>query len=102
MDKEILEILKEMQKDIKGLKRENLRDHVDDLELIFSMLGEASTTEIARKKDSQGFPANKKAAIEGGTIAGNARSELEEKSGTRVSTSQNYKELPENKRKALK
>ena len=81
---------------------DNLRDHMTDLELIFSMLGEASTTEIARKKDAQGFPANKKAAIEGGTIAGNARSELEEKSGTRVSTSKNYKELPEIKRKALK
>jgi hypothetical protein len=81
---------------------ENLRDHMTDLELIFSMLGEASTTEIARKKDAQDFPANKKAALEGGTVAGNARRELEEKSGTRVSTNENYKELPESKRKAFK
>jgi hypothetical protein len=81
---------------------ENLRDHMTDLELIFTMLGEASTTEIARKKDARGFHKNKKAAVEGGTIAGNARRELETKSGTRVSTKENYKELPEIKRKALK
>ena len=81
---------------------ENLRDHMTDLELIFTMLGEASTTEIARKKDAKGFPENKKAAVEGGTIAGNARKELEAKSGTKVSTKENYKELPELKRKALK
>lgn len=81
---------------------ENLRDHMTDLELIFTMLGEASTTEIALKKDAQGFPENKKAALEGGTIAGNARKELEEKSGTKVSTKENYKELPEIKHKALR
>lgn len=80
---------------------ENLRDHMTDLELIFTMLGEASTTEIARKKDARGFPQNKKAAVEGGTIAGNARRELEAKSGTKVSTKENYKELPEIKRKVL-
>lgn len=80
---------------------ENLRDHMTDLELIFTMLGEASTTEIARRKDARGFPQNKQAAVEGGTIAGNARLELEAKSGTKVSTKENYKELPEIKRKAL-
>jgi len=74
---------------------DNLRDHMTDLELIFTMLGEASTTEIAKKKDAQGLPENKKAAIEGGTVAGNARKELEDKSGTKVSTKANYKELPE-------
>ena len=79
----------------KELKKENLRDHMNDLELIFSMLGEASTTEIAKKRDAKGFPENKKAAIDGGTVAGNARKELEEKSGTKVSTKDNYKELPE-------
>lgn len=73
----------------------NLRDHMTDLELIFTMLGEASTTEIAKKKDAKGFPENKKAANEGGTVAGNARKELEEKSGTKVSTKTNYNELPE-------
>ena len=75
--------------------KDNLRDHMTDLELIFTMLGEASTTEIAKKKDAQGLPENKKAAIEGGTVAGNARKELEEKSGTKVSRRINYKELPE-------
>lgn len=81
---------------------DNLRDHMTDLELIFTMLGEASTTEIARKRDAQGFPENKKAAHEGGTIAGNARSELEKKSGKRVSVKENYKELPEIKRKSIR
>ena len=75
--------------------KDNLRDHMTDLELIFTMLGEASTTEIAKKKDAKGFPENKKAATKGGTVAGNARKELEEKSGTKVSTKTNYNELPE-------
>jgi len=75
--------------------KHNLRDHMTDLELIFTMLGEASTTEIAKKKDAKGLPENKKAAIEGGTVAGNARKELEEKSGTKVSTKTNYNELSE-------
>lgn len=82
--------------------KENLRDHMSDLELIFTMLGEASTTEIAKKKNAQGFPANKKAAHAGGTIAGNARRELETESGTKVSTKTNFKELPEAKTRALR
>ena len=81
----------------KGLKRENLRDHMNDLELIFSMLGEASTTEIARNKNTQGFLENKTAAKEGGNIAGEARKKLELKSGKKVSTGENY--LPESKKK---
>jgi hypothetical protein len=81
---------------------DNLRDHMTDLELIFTMLGEASTTEIARKKDALGFPDNKKAAVEGGGVAGNARRDLEKKSGTKVSTKENYKEIPEIKRKAIR
>lgn len=86
-------------KKFKGLKRENLRDHMDDLELIFSMLGEASTTEIAKNKNAQGFSQNKQAAKEGGKIAGNAKKELEEKSGKKVSTKANY--LPPSKKKQL-
>lgn len=82
--------------------KENLRDHMTDLELIFTMLGEASTTEIARRKNTQGFIDNKKAACEGGAIAGGARQALERKTGTRVSTQENYKELPENKHKKIK
>lgn len=65
-------------------------------------LGEASTTEIAKKKNAQGFPANKKAAHAGGTIAGNARRELEHESGTKVSTKANFKELPEAKTRSLR
>jgi len=74
---------------------ENLRDHMTDLELIFTMLGEASTTEIAKNKDAQGFSQNKTVAKQGGAIAGNARKELEQKSGRKVSSKLNYKELPE-------
>ena len=74
---------------------DNLRDHMTDLELIFTMLGEASTTEIARKKETRGFIENKKAAAEGGTIAGDARQALETKTGTKISTRGNYKALPE-------
>lgn len=75
---------------LKGLKRENLRDHMSDLELIFTMLGEAATTEIARNKDAQGFAPNKRAAQEGGSVAGNARRQLESKSGRKVISRQNY------------
>ena len=74
----------------KGLKRENLRDHMNDLELIFSMLGEAATTEISCKRDTQGFNENKQAAKEGGSVAGNARRELEHKTGRNVVTKQNF------------
>lgn len=77
-------------KNLKGLNRENLRDHMTDLELIFTMLGEASTTEIARNKNAQGFGENKVAARAGGKVAGNARKDLENKSGKKISTEQNY------------
>jgi DNA-damage-inducible protein D len=80
---------------LKGLKRENLRDHMTDLELIFSMLGEAATTEITRTKDAQGFPESKVSAVEGGTVAGNARRELEKKSGRKVVSRENYLDAPE-------
>jgi len=92
-------------KDYKGLdkRNDNLRDHMTDLELIFTMLGEASTTEIARNKDAQGYNQNLNAAAEGGAVAGNARLDLEKKSGRTVSSRDNFKELPEAvKRKKLK
>jgi DNA-damage-inducible protein D len=60
------------------------------MELIFTMLGEAATIEIARNKDAQGMPQNKKAAREGGSVAGNARRQLESKSGRKVVTRGNY------------
>jgi len=86
-------------KNIKNLdpkfKNQNLRDHMGDLELIFSMLGEAATTEITKNKDVQGFPENKQAAKEGGSVAGKARKDLEKKSGKKVVTNDNYLEQPE-------
>jgi hypothetical protein len=84
-------------KEFKGLEnqRDHLRDHMTDLELIFTMLGEASTTEIARNRDTQGYGENLDAAVEGGTVAGSARKDLERKSGKRVSTRENFKEIPE-------
>ncbi|MBV5345712.1 MAG: Bro-N domain-containing protein, partial [Rhodoferax sp.] len=82
---------------IKGLDKvktgSNLRDHMTDLELIFTMLGEASTTEIARRKDAVGFDDNRTAAKEGGTIAGDARKALEVKSGKPVVSGSNYLSL---------
>lgn len=86
-------------KELKNLKRENLRDHMTDLELIFSMLGEAATTEIARETDAQGFPPNRRAAVEGGTVAGNARRELETKSGRKVVSRENHLAEPEPKKR---
>jgi methylphosphotriester-DNA--protein-cysteine methyltransferase len=83
-------------KKLKGLSRENLRDHMDDLELIFSMLGEAATTRITKAKNAKGFPQNKQAAREGGAIAGSARHQLEQKSGQKVSTSENYLKTHQN------
>ncbi|OGV69341.1 MAG: phage antirepressor protein [Lentisphaerae bacterium RIFOXYB12_FULL_65_16] len=86
--------------EFKRLKRENLRDHMTDLELIFSMLGEAATTEITRTRDAQDFPESKQAARAGGTVAGNARRELEEKSGRKVVTSDNFLGLTQAAKKA--
>ncbi len=85
-------------KKYKELKRENLRDHMNDLELIFSMLGEASTTEIARNKNAQGFEENKEASIKGGEVAGGARRDLEEKSGKKVVSRDNYLKIQQGKK----
>jgi hypothetical protein len=74
---------------------DNLRDHMNDLELIFTMLGEASTTEIARNKDAQGYVENRDAAVKGGSVAGRARRDLEKNSGKRIASKENYKQLPE-------
>ncbi len=77
-------------KNLKGLKRENLRDHMDDFELIFTMLGERSTTEIHKVEDSQGVKKLKSDAKAGGNIAGNARKELENRLGRSVVSKQNF------------
>ena len=84
-------------KNVKGLKSQNLRDHMTDLELIFSMLGEASTTEIVKTQNPKGFLQNKKIAKLGGTVAGNARKELETRTGKKIVTSENF--LPQTKKK---
>jgi hypothetical protein len=87
---------------LKGLERENLRDHMTDLELIFSMLGEAATTEIARKQNTQDFGENKVAARKGGRIAGEARVKLETEIGEKVVSSGNYLTEPESRRRFKK
>lgn len=88
-------------KKLKGLTKssENLRDHMTDLEIIFTMLGEASTTEIAKNKNAKGFAENKKAAKAGGNVAGKARKDLEQKSGNKIISSQNFKQFTENQNK---
>jgi DNA-damage-inducible protein D len=89
-------------KNIKGLKSQNLRDHMSDLELIFSMLGEASTNAIVKTKNPVGFVENKKVAKQGGNVAGNARKELEEKTGKKVVSKDNYLALNQASKKKLK
>ncbi len=89
-------------KKVKGLKRENLRDHMGDLELIFSMLGEASTTRIARDKDAQGFTENKSAAKKGGAVAGTARKELEKQISEKIVSKENYLEVQEKQKRLEK
>jgi len=77
-------------KELKGLKRENLRDHMDDFELIFTMLGERSTTEIHRNEDSFGAIKLKKDASAGGKIAGDARKALEKRLKRPIVSGHNY------------
>lgn len=89
-------------KKIKGLKNQNLRDHMTDLELIFSMLGEASTTEIVKTKNPKGFDENKKVAKQGGSVAGNARKELEQKTGKKVVSKGNFLSASEKQKRLNK
>jgi hypothetical protein len=72
---------------------------MNDLELIFSMLGEAATTEITRRHDAQSFGENKTAARKGGRIAGEAREKLEEETGEKVVTPENYLVEPESRKR---
>lgn len=80
-------------KNLKGLKKENLRDNMTNLELVLNMLAETATTEISQKRQPKNFPENKKVAREGGVVAGNARKEIESKIGKRVITRKNAKRL---------
>ncbi|MFH1504728.1 MAG: hypothetical protein ABIH08_05020 [Candidatus Omnitrophota bacterium] len=85
-------------KKIKGLKWHNLRGHMNDFELIFSMLGERAATEITRNENSQGVPKLKSDAKAGGSIAGNARKALEKKLGRLVISKENYLGVVQKKR----
>ena len=89
-------------KNFKGLKRENLRDHMTNLELIFTMLGEEQTRQETIKDDAQGFEENKHAAIKGGTAAGAALDAFENRTGDKVVSSQNYKKQIEDAKKNKK
>jgi len=85
-------------KKLKGLKRQNLRDHMTDLELIFSMLGEASTTQITKVEHPSGFEKNREVSRRGGNVAGVARKKLEQETGKKVVSGVNYLQKPQNKR----
>ena len=82
-------------KKLKGLKKENLRDNMTNLELVLNMLAEASTTEISKQKEPETFEENKIVARQGGQVANAARKQLEETTGKKVVTSKNTKELRE-------
>jgi hypothetical protein len=84
-------------KSLKELKKENLRDHMTNLELVLNMLAEATTTEISKEKKPKTFNDNKRIAKQGGTIAGNTRREIEEKTGKKIVTKLNAKRLDDNK-----
>ena len=86
-------------KKLKGLKRQNLRDHMNDLELIFNMLGERVTTEISQQEKPDTFVKNKKVAERGGNIAGNARKQTEQELGRPVISVENYLQKSEDKKK---
>ncbi len=88
-------------KKLKGLERENLRDHMDDFELIFNMLGERATTEIHRTEDSRGVAKLRSDAQAGGDIAGGARKKLEARLGRSVVTKKNFLKSPE-RQKSIK
>lgn len=88
-------------KEIKQLsKHHNLRDHMSDLELIITMLGEATTTQLTQRRDSKGIGKLKHDAKEGGEVAGSARKDVERRTGVKVVTKQNY--LPKNKKRSIK
>jgi hypothetical protein len=80
-------------KNLKGLKKENLRDNMTNLEIVLNMLAETATTEISMERKPGSFDKNKHVAREGGTVAGNARKEIESKTGRKVITPKNAESL---------
>ncbi len=85
--------------EFKGLNKENLRDHMDDMELILSMLGETTTTRLTRERDSKEFPTLKKDAKDGGDVAGATRKDIEQKLGKSVILKDNYLDQPESQKR---
>ena len=85
-------------KKLKDLKKQNLRDNMTNLELVLNMLAETATTEISQKREPKNLDENKKVAREGGSVAGNARKDIEEKTGRKVITGKNAKQLKLNKK----
>ncbi len=86
-------------KKLKDLKKENLRDNMTNLELVLNMLAETATTEISQKREPKGLGESKQVAREGGSVAGNARRDIESKTGKKVITDKNAKQLKLNKKK---
>jgi len=84
-------------KKYKGLQRENLRDHMDDIELVLTMLGEVTTTRLHRDRDSKGLNLLKKDAKDGGNVAGRTRKDIENESGKPVISKNNFKQLGDKK-----
>lgn len=89
----------EEYKEFKGLSNQNLRDHMNDLELIFTMLGERVTTEITKAKDAKGLPKCSEAAKQGGEVAGNARKDAEKRVGKPLVSNENYIDEPEKQKR---
>ena len=89
-------------KKFKSLKNQNLRDHMDDIELVLTMLGEATTTRFTKERNSQRFPKLKKDAKDGGDVAGATRKDIEKRIGKSVITSENYLDKPEKQKKIEK
>ena len=87
---------------VKTLVRENLRDHMTDIELILTMLGEATTTKLHRDRDSQGMEPLKKDAKDGGAVAGRTRKDIEQQTGKPVISTENFKQLKGRRPKKLK
>jgi hypothetical protein len=86
-------------KEHKGLKQENLRDHMDDIELVLTMLGEATTTRITQTRDSKKFEPLRKDAKDGGEIAGTTRKNIEQTIGKSIVSKENYLQKPESQKK---
>jgi len=100
--KEWSELTVKEHKGYKGLKRENLRDHMTDAELVFTALAELSTRQIAETVKAKGLDENKIPAVKGGAVAKNARLELEQETGKRVVSARNFKLSENNKKVVLK